>query len=548
MVPCTLFVLLLQVASSVATPAPTVQLDRATVTGVTSGTLKKFLGIPYVRPPTGPLRFRLPHPISSYTENLAAEAYGPICPQMKQQLVLPADVPEIVIEEVGGTGAPIPLNQSEDCLTVNVIAPANATPHSKLPVLVWIYGGGFEIGYPSSTDGSILVNQSIALGSPVVYVSLNYRLNSLGFLASKEVKAAGLGNLGLQDQREALRWVQRYITEFGGDPVKVTLWGESAGAISTAAQLVTNGGNNEGLFRAAIMDSGSPLYVGDITHGQRWYDFLVEQTGCSHASDTLDCLRSLPLDTLMKATNSTPNMFSYQSLAEAWIIRVDGLFLKDDPQQLVKQGSVSNVPFINGVNDDEGTLFSFTALNISSTAELVDYWQTYYFPNASKAEIAEAFAHYPSDPAAGSPFNTSDQNALTPHFKQYAAIMGDVVFQGPHRFFMQHRSDLQETWSYLYKRGKDTPYLGTYHSSELSNAYGGGDLGERFIRFTTTLNPNSPTSTSDNGTDIVWPRYTTESKEMLTFLDGDIPQTITQDNYRVEGIQALTDLVLKFPY
>ncbi|KAF8188771.1 hypothetical protein K438DRAFT_1593892, partial [Mycena galopus ATCC 62051] len=120
---------------------------------------------------------------------------------------------------------------------------------------------------------------------------------------------------------------------------------------------------------------------------------------------------------------------------------------------------------------------------------------------------------YRSDPTAGSPFNTSDQNPLEPQFKQYAAIMGDeVVFQGPRRFFLQHRSDLQETWSY-YKRGKDTPYVGTYHSSELSKAYGGGDLGERFIRFTATLNPNSP----------AWPRYTTESKEMLTFLDGDVP-------------------------
>ncbi|KAF8189169.1 Alpha/Beta hydrolase protein [Mycena galopus ATCC 62051] len=317
MVPCALFVLLFQVASSLATPAPTVQLDCATVTGVTNGILKQFLGIPYVGPPTRPLWFRLPHPVSSYREDFAAEAYGPICPQMHQQRVLPADIPEIVIEELGGTGAPIPFNQSEDCLTVNIIAPANTTPHSKLPVLVWIFGGGFEIGYASSTDGSVLVNQSIAFGSPVVYVSLNYRRvtpnnrqkSALGFLASKEVKEAGLGNLGLQDCQH---WVQRYINEFGGDPTKVTLWGESAGAISTAAQLVTNSGNNEGLFRAAIMDSGSSLYVGDITHGQPWYNFLVEQTGYSYASDTLDCLRDLPLDTLMKATNSTPSAVSYQ--------------------------------------------------------------------------------------------------------------------------------------------------------------------------------------------------------------------------------------------
>ncbi|KAJ7218238.1 carotenoid ester lipase precursor [Mycena haematopus] len=539
---CALFVLLLQVASSLATQ-PTVQLDRATVTGVTDGTLKKFYGIPYALPPVGPLRLRLPYPIPSYKKNFAATDYGPICLQMEQKLVFLADVPEIVVEEIGGTGAPIPLPQSEDCLTVNVIAPAGATPHSKLPVLVWIYGGGFEIGYPSSTDGSTLVNQSIALGSPVIYVSLNYRLNVMGFLASKEVKEAGLGNLGLHDQRQALRWVQRYITQFGGDPTKVTLWGESAGAISTASHLVTNGGNNEGLFRAAIMDSGAPLWVGDITHGQPAYDFIVEHTGCSRARDTLNCLRYAPVDTLMRATNSTPNMFSYQSLAETFIPRVDGVFLKDNPQQLVKKGSVSKVPFINGVNDDEGTLFSFTALNLTTNDELVTYWQTYYFPHTPKAEIAKVFALYPSDPAAGSPFNTSEQNALTPLFKRYAAIMGDLVFQGPHRFFMQERSDLQPTWSYLYKRGKATPYLGTFHSSELANAYGGGDLGERFIRFVATLNPNA-----NNSTELAWPRYTTKSPDLLTFLDGDVPLAITQDNYRAEGIQAGIELLLKYPY
>ncbi|KAF7366927.1 Carboxylic ester hydrolase [Mycena sanguinolenta] len=539
-----LFVLL-QVASSLAAP-PTVQLDRATVTGVTDGTLKKFFGIPYVQPPVGPLRLRLPAPIPNYTENFAATDYGPICLQKEEKLVLPADVPETVVEEVGGIGAPVPLNQSEDCLTINVFAPADATPNSKLPVLVWIYGGGFATGYSSITDadGSVLVNQSIALGTPLVYVSLNYRLNVMGFLAGKEVKEAGVGNLGLQDQREALRWVQRYITQFGGDPTKVTLWGQSAGAMSTAAHLVTNGGNNEGLFRGAIMDSGAPLWVGDITHGQPSYDFIVEQTGCAHALDTLDCLREVPVDTLMKATNSTPNVFSYQSLAETFIIRVDGVFLKDNPQQLVKQGSVSNVPFINGDNDDEGTLFSFTALNLSTTDELVTYWQTFFFPHTPREEIADVFALYPSDPAAGSPFNTSDANALTPMFKRYAAIMGDFVFQGPRRFFMQHRSDLQPTWSYLYKRGKDTPYLGSCHGSEVPTAYG-GDLSEYFIRFVATLNPSPASNTS---TQIAWPRYTAKSPNMLTFLDGDVPLTITQDDYREEAIQAGTELFLKYPY
>ncbi|KAJ6478673.1 carotenoid ester lipase precursor [Mycena vulgaris] len=538
--------LLLLLTSSLATStlgSPTVQLDEATVTGVANGTLNKFLGIPYVKPPIGPLRLHLPQPIPRYTKNFTATAYGPICPQQAQTLVLPDDVPEIVREEFAGIDGPAPFTifgrlTKEDegghaGLTANVITPASATTHSKLPVVVWIYGGGFEIGFPASTDGSILVNQSIALVLPS---------STLRFLASKEVRDAGIGNLGLRDQRQALRWVKQYITQFGGDPSKVTLWGESAGAISTSLQMVTNGGNNEGLFRAAIMDSGAPLWVGDITHGQQYYDQIVKDVGCERSRDTLDCLRNAPFETLMSATNSTPNLFVYQALAEAWIPRVDGDFLKDDPQRLFMRGSVADIPMINGVNDDEGTLFSASTLNITTPDELAPYLKTYYVPGASIAEIEHVLSFYPSDPAAGSPFNTSDENALTPQFKRIAAVLGDLAFQGPHRLFLQTRSDLQPTWSYLYKRGKATPFLGAFHSIELDDAYGGGDLGAFFIRFVATLNPSEPNSA------VKWPKYTTKSPHMLTFLDDAVPFTVTQDDYRVEAIQAMIDLLLKHPY
>ena len=187
--------------------------------------------------------------------------------------------------------------------------------------------------------------------SPIIpYCSDNELSKAFGFLASQEVKNAGVGNLGLQDrtftsgiakrsdnllkrwclEREALRWIQKYIGAFGGDPTKVTMcvtsifmplfcaqrydsWGESAGAISVALQMVTNGGDTEGLFRGAFMESGSPIPVGDITHGQPYYDTLVNLTGCSDASDTLQCLRGVPYDTLMDAIDTTPNIFSYQA-------------------------------------------------------------------------------------------------------------------------------------------------------------------------------------------------------------------------------------------
>ncbi|EEB91447.1 hypothetical protein MPER_10187, partial [Moniliophthora perniciosa FA553] len=212
-------------------------------------------------------------------------------------------------------------------LTLNVITPAGVTPDSKLPVLVWIFGGGFESGPSAFYDGTKIVERSIDLGEPVIFVGMNYRLNGFGFLASQEVKDAGVGNLGLQDQRESLRWVQKYIGAFGGDPTKALAdsWGESAGAISVALQMLANGGDTEGLFHAAFMQSGAPIPVGDITHGQTYYDSIVADTGCSGSSDTLQCLREVPYNNLKAAIDRIPGIFSYQSMNLAFLPRSDGV-------------------------------------------------------------------------------------------------------------------------------------------------------------------------------------------------------------------------------
>ncbi|KAG6850679.1 hypothetical protein C0991_010169, partial [Blastosporella zonata] len=137
-------------------------------------------------------------------------------------------------------------------------------------------------------------------------------LSGFGFLASKEVHEAGVGNLGLQDQREALRWVQKYISSFGGDPSKVTIWGDSAGAISVSMHMLTNDGDAEGLFRAAFMQSGSFIPVGGFENGQRYYDKIVSESGCSSSEDTLECLREVPYEALKKAIDKSPGVFAYQ--------------------------------------------------------------------------------------------------------------------------------------------------------------------------------------------------------------------------------------------
>lgn len=202
-----------------------------------------FLGIPYAQPPLGDLRFRWPQSINtSFTEIREASSYGASCMQYHTNFTL-----------------------SEDCLTLNVIRPTSGNNQSQtskgpLPVVVWIYGGGLYTGSTADPQYNLsgVVKVSQDMGQPVIAVSMNYRLGMWGFLQTPGVVAEGSSNAGLLDQRLALQWVQENIAAFGGDPDRVVVWGESAGAQSIAYHLFSYGGRNDGLFRGAIMESGGP--------------------------------------------------------------------------------------------------------------------------------------------------------------------------------------------------------------------------------------------------------------------------------------------------
>ncbi|EIN12169.1 carotenoid ester lipase precursor [Punctularia strigosozonata HHB-11173 SS5] len=522
---------------------PTVTLDKGTFVGLNEGTVYKYLGIPFAQPPVGDLRFNLPVANSPYNGTHSAIALGAACPQQAVSLPIGTGLVADAVAFIVNSIFQIVTGSEEDCLTINVVVPSTATSTSKLPVVAWIFGGGFELGSPGMYDGGVIVERSIELGEPIIYVSMNYRVSAFGFLASQEVKDAGVGNLGLQDQRLALKWIQKYISAFGGDPDKVTIWGESAGAISVAMHMLTNGGDTEGLFRGAFMESGSPIPVGDITHGQAVYDAIVDETGCTGASDTLQCLRELPYTTLKAAVDKSPNIFSFQSLNLAYLPRVDGNFLTDDPQKLVQSGSVADIPFVNGDCDDEGTLFTLVLLNITTEQEVRDYVVQNYVPEISDSDLDTLLTLYPADPTQGSPFDTGILNALTPQFKRLAAMQGDLVFQAPRRFFLQQRSAKQKIWSFLSKRLKALPALGALHASDILDIYGTGEMRDYLVHFVNNLDPNGDTGTTFN-----WPQYTNDSPQLLTFLDDlTTPLQITQDNYRVDGMQLLTQLSLAEP-
>ncbi|KAM5540835.1 hypothetical protein V8D89_005479 [Ganoderma adspersum] len=524
--------------------SPSILLDKGTFVGSSDGTTNRFLGIPYGKAPVGNLRFNLPVAVNAYNGTQTVTSFGPACPQQAFDFPtipgLVGDIADWFVNTIYNVITP----SAEDCLSLNVIVPAGTKAGANLPVAVWIFGGGFEIGGPDIYDGNVIVKRSIELGEPVVYVSMNYRVSAYGFLASQEVKDAGVGNLGLQDQRLALRWVQKYISTFGGDPSKVTIWGESAGAISVALQMLTNGGNTEGLFRGAFMQSGSPVPVGDIGHGQNDYNAIVQATGCSSAADTLQCLREVPYATLKKAVDGSPGIFSPQSLRLAWLPRVDGNFLVDAPQKLVQQGSVANIPFVTGDCDDEGTLFSLSTINVTTEAEVRSYLSSNYITGISSSDLDQLLKLYPADITQGSPFGTGILNAVTPEFKRLAAIQGDLVFQAPRRFFLQNVADKQPAWSFINKRLKATPILGSAHVTDILNVYGGGDMADYLVNFVNKLDPNGKTGIS-------WPKYTTASPQMLEFYDLIIPGLnglkITNDDYRVDAMNFMTQLSLKSP-
>ena len=321
--------------------APTLRLDSGQIRGEALGDVHACKGIPFAAPPVGTLRWRPPQPVEPWDGVRACTAFGPACPQPKQ----------IVGRDVGTT--------SEDCLYLNVWAPAEPGD-GTLAVMVWIHGGGHTTGAGSLAfyDGQHLARQG------VVVVTINYRLGPLGYFAhpllSKESERGVSGNYGMLDQIAALRWVQRNIAAFGGDPGRVTIFGESAGAVSVCRLMVSP--LAKGLFHRAIAQSGGAQ--GRNRHLRKpWYglepmekvgESIAAALGCDQADDVLAALRAKTPDELLAASSPSQGLFG-KGIKFGPII--DGWALPDDPTDLFGAGKQHDVPFMAGSNADEGTVF-----------------------------------------------------------------------------------------------------------------------------------------------------------------------------------------------
>ncbi|KAJ7166861.1 sterol esterase [Mycena filopes] len=529
----TLFASLFVAAASVAV-APTVSLKYGVFQGVVDGNLSTFLGVPFAQPA---VRFTAPLPPTFLHGIQNATVFGPACPQ---QALSPVALPVTLAVE-----API----SEDCLKLNVFAPRATSSQSKLPVLVWIYGGGFEIGNSPDTDVRGVLERSIATGHPVIIVTPNYRISAFGFLGGQEVGDAGVSNLGLRDQILALEWVQEHVAAFGGDPSRVVIGGPSAGAMSTALLLLENKRfEPTALFRGAFMLSGSPTTTGSLADGQPHYDELIAANNCTQAKDTLECLRKAPFDTFMASVNHTTNVFSFSSAQNIWRPRVDGEIVVQNPLLSVLEGRYAKVPIITGDMDDEGTLFSLSNTNITTNDEFLAYIHSNYLPTSTPAQIAQIGTLYPDDPTQGSPFSTGLANQLTPQFKRLAAFQGDYEFIGPRRFFLEHASKTQDAWSWLIKRGKSTPFVGAAHGSDTAIWFPAPNSpttdfvpADALVNFINKLDPNH----SSNST-VLWPRWKTPAVDgapsLLTLSDPSVVN-VTSENFRVDAIEFLFALL-----
>lgn len=315
-----------------------------TEAGIVQGTMEDgiatYKGIPFAAPPLGELRWRAPQPPAPWKGVKEADKFAPACMQIS--IVMPA---------LGMEAVPV----SEDCLYLNVWTPAKS-PKDKLPVMVWIYGGGFTAGATSlaSYDGANLAKKGVIL------VSVAYRVGPFGFFAHPELSAeqgGHSGDYGLLDQIAGLKWVQRNIARFGGDPHRVTIFGESAGGI--AVSMLAASPLAKGLFEGAISESGgnfAPARI-DGEGGENMISLATaEHNGVALLSKlsvkSIADARTLPAAVILKAQGP--------GLGGSWP-DFDGYVLLGDQYDLYKAGRYSDTPVLIGTNADEGALFTATA-------------------------------------------------------------------------------------------------------------------------------------------------------------------------------------------
>jgi para-nitrobenzyl esterase len=397
-------------------------------------TSRVFNGIPFAAPPVGELRWRPPQPAAPWAGVRDATTPGSSCPQGP-----------------GLGGIP---SKNEDCLYLNVTTPRSAARRGgRLPVLVFIHGGGFTTGSGSTYDA-----RAMAARGGVVVVTVNYRLGVFGFLAHPALDGPRLtsGQFGLEDQRAALRWVRRNAAAFGGDPRNVTVSGESAGAMSVCAQLASPAA--AGLFQRAVIQSGPCGFTGifpPLRSAEQAGTALAAGLGCVDPHQAAACLRAVPVDTLLERGADD---------GLRWAPPAGGPELPLAPQQAFRTGRFNRVPVVVGTNRDEERLFvggEFDGAGHPVTAEQYPKLLAESYGAAAAAVLAHyPLADYPTPSVALAAVRTDDQWAC-------AALRDDHLL-----------ATRTPTYAYEFADRDAPPYLpvpgfpmGAFHAAELQYLY-----------------------------------------------------------------------------
>ncbi|CAN5121139.1 carboxylesterase family protein [soil metagenome] len=466
--------------SAQAAGPPKVRIDSGALVGVEANGVSAFKGIPFAAPPVGALRWLAPQRAAHWTGDRAADAYGAPCMQ--------------ALSKDNGLGQAAP---SEDCLTVNVWSP-DLKPAKKLPVMVWIHGGGYTGGSGTALlyDGTELAKQGVVL------VTLNYRLGRFGFFAhpalSAEAKGKVADNFGMLDMIAALQWVKRNAAAFGGDASNVTIFGESAGGAAVHALMVSP--QARGLFAKAISESGAGRAMPAILDkpGPRGMPSAVadgEAFAKKLGASTVTELRALPADKIQAA--GALSVFSGGGPV------IDGVTLPMGPVEAFSKGKQAKVPFLIGANNVElpGTLASYK--NTAAT-----------WGGASEAQLAELAKYYP-DP---------DTFALN--------VAGEMSMVEPARWLAGVHARSNPTWLYRFSvvTAAQRPGMkGARHAQErqyvfrtLSASPWKTDANDEvqakamsayWVAFAKTGNPNTPGLPA-------WPAFTAQGDQLLEFTDN----------------------------
>ena len=478
-----------------AASAPQVKTKSGVVEGKEDGAVRAFLGIPYAVPPVGDLRWKPPVTAAKWTGVRKATDFGPHCLQGNV-------FGDMTFRDPAG---------SEDCLSLNVWVPAKP-PSAKLPVMVWIYGGGFVAGSTSETrqDGTNLAQQG------VVVVSMNYRLGIFGFFVHPELaKESGhnaAGNYGLLDQVAALHWVHNNIAAFGGDPENVTIFGESAGSFSVSAQMASP--LAKGLFQKAIGESGGAFYSGGLSFETRSVreEKDVQAVSAKLGVSKLADLRALPAEKLLDP------FIPPQSRGFDFGPDVDGYFLPEPVPAIFAAGKQNDVPLLAGWNHDEGS-FEIAYSPQKPSAESLKATAQKEFG----AKAPEFLKLYPAD---------SDQQAA----RSAQDFAGDsfIAFSTWQWLESQSKTGKHPVYRYRFDLGPPSdpkaPQLGAYHSAEIEYVFGqldskaGINWRPEDRQLSATMQKywaNFARSGDPNGPDLPkWPAYSAADGWPVMFLDA----------------------------